>query len=85
MFRELMPLIRTRSLTITVSSLGGGIIRVKVVPQTLESDHKFNHKIGYSSKDEVAKVPESAIAALTNHTALADWPTRRGEQQSLFG
>jgi hypothetical protein len=33
MFIELMPLIESRALTITVAALSGGQIRVNVVPQ----------------------------------------------------
>ena len=56
MFTELMPLIEQRPLTITVAVLNGGRqIRVNVVPQTLEKDGRVNDKIGYSSKDKIAK------------------------------
>src|SRR6266478_4987676 len=65
MFTELMPLIEQRPLTITVAVLNGGRqIRVNVVPQTLERDGKVNEKIGYSSKDKIAKVPDEAVKAI---------------------
>ena len=71
MFTELMPLIEQRPLTITVAVLNGGRqIRVNVVPQTLEKDGKVNDKIGYSSKDKIAKVPDEAIKALTTPLSL---------------
>src|SRR6266850_3560732 len=71
MFTELMPLIEQRPLTITVAVLNGGRqIRVNVVPQTLERDGKVNEKIGYSSKDKIAKVPDEAIKALTTPLSL---------------
>jgi len=74
MFKELHPLIQNRSLTITVAALGGGKIRVNVVPQALESDGQVNDKIGYSHKDTIAKIPESAIAALTTPLSLTGTP-----------
>lgn len=70
MFRELMPLIEHRPLSITVAALSGGRIRVNVVPQLLEKDSKVNDKVGYSNKDKIAKVPESAINALTTPLSL---------------
>ena len=71
MFTELMPLIEQRPLTITVAVLNGGRqIRVNVVPQTLEKDGKVNDKIGYSSKDKIANVPDEAIKALTTPLSL---------------
>jgi PRTRC genetic system protein E len=71
MFTELMPLIEQRPLTITVAVLNGSRqIRVNVVPQSLERDGKVNDKIGYSSKDKIARVPEEAIKALTTPLSL---------------
>lgn len=70
MFRELMPLIEHRPLSITVAALSGGRIRVNVVPQMLEKDGKVNDKVGYSNKDKIAKVPESAMTALTTPLSL---------------
>jgi len=71
MFTELMPLIEQRPLTITVAVLNDGRqLRVNVVPQTLEKDGKVNDKIGYSSKDKIAKVPDEAIKALTTPLSL---------------
>ncbi|MBZ5490268.1 MAG: PRTRC system protein E [Acidobacteriia bacterium] len=74
MFRELMPLIEHRPLSITVAALSGRRIRVNVVPQVLEKDSKINDKIGSSSKDKIAKVPESAINALTTPLSLTGTP-----------
>ena len=74
MFRELMPLIENRPLTITVAALSGGRIRVNVVPQGLEKDSKINDKVGYSNKDKIAKVPEAAINALTTPLSLTGTP-----------
>jgi PRTRC genetic system protein E len=74
MFKELHPLIQNRCLTITVAAMGGGRIRVNVVPQTTESDNKINDKIGYSHQDKVAKVPASAITGLTTPLSLTGSP-----------
>jgi PRTRC genetic system protein E len=74
MFQELMPLIEHRPLSITVAALNAGRIRVNVVPQLLEKDTKVNDKIGYSNKEKIAKVPESAINALTTPLSLTGTP-----------
>jgi PRTRC genetic system protein E len=74
MFRELMPLIESRPLSITVAVLTGGLIRVNVVPQQLDKDSKVNDKIGYSNKEKIAKIPESAICALTTPLSLTGTP-----------
>src|SRR6266404_3196217 len=74
MFRELMPLIESRPLSITVAVLTGGRIRVNVVPQHLDKDSKINDKVGYSNKDKIAKVPEAAINALTTPLSLTGTP-----------
>jgi PRTRC genetic system protein E len=74
MFRELMPLIEHRPLSMTVAALSGGRIRVNVIPQMLEKDGKVNDKVGYSNKDKIAKVPESAITALTTPLSLTGTP-----------
>src|SRR6266404_2191809 len=70
MFTELMPLIEQRPVTITVAVLKSRQIRVNVVPRSLEKDGKVNDKIGYSSKDKIAKVPDEAINALTTPLSL---------------
>jgi PRTRC genetic system protein E len=74
MFIELMPLIESRPLTITVSALSEGRIRVNVVPQALAKDSKVNEKIGYTQKDKIAKIPDSAIHALTTPLSLTGTP-----------
>jgi PRTRC genetic system protein E len=74
MFKELHPLIQNRPLTITVASVGGGKIRVNVVPQALESDSKVNDKIGYSHKDKIAPIPGNAISALTTPLSITGLP-----------
>jgi PRTRC genetic system protein E len=70
MFRELKPLLEKRTLSITVSALSDGRIRVNVVPQRLDQDGKINEKIGYANKEKIAAVPESAIEALTTPLSL---------------
>ena len=74
MFIELMPLIERRAITVTVVALSGGYIRVNVVPIALAEDNKVNDKIGYSNKDKIAQVPESAIHALTTPLSLTGTP-----------
>lgn len=70
MFRELMPLLEKRSLSITVSALSDRRIRVNVVPQRLDQDGKINEKISYANRDKIAPVPQSAIEALTTPLSL---------------
>ena len=74
MFIELMPLIQRRAITITVAALPEGRIRVNVVPTALTEDGKVNDKIGYSNKDKIAAIPESAIHALTTPLSLTGTP-----------
>jgi PRTRC genetic system protein E len=74
MFSELMPLIERRTITITVAALNQGHIRVNVVPAALVEDGKVNEKIGYSNKDKIAQIPESAIHALTTPLSLTGAP-----------
>lgn len=74
MFTELMPLIESRPLTITVAALSEGQIRVNVVPQVLAKDSKANEKIGYANKDKIAEIPESAIHTLTTPLSLTGTP-----------
>jgi len=75
MFAELMSLIEQRPVTITVAVLGGtNLIRVNVVPKSLDKDKQVNEKIGYSNKDKIAKVPDEAIEALTTPLSLTGTP-----------
>lgn len=74
MFKELMPVIADRPCTITVASLPEGKIRVCVIPQSQDKDGKVNEKVGYQAEKEVAKIPESAINALTAPVALTGTP-----------
>jgi PRTRC genetic system protein E len=70
MFTELKQLLAKRSLTITVALLDNGQIRVNVVPHVRPEDSKINEQIKYSSKSEVASVPEEAIKALTTPVSI---------------
>jgi PRTRC genetic system protein E len=72
MFKELMPVVADRPLTITVAALADGKIRVCVVPQSLEKDGKVNDKVGYHK--EVTKIPDASIKALTTPLALTGTP-----------
>ncbi len=74
MFSELMPLIERRTITITVAALNQGDIRVNVVPAASAEDSKVNEKIGYSNKDKIAQIPESAVHALTTPLSLTGAP-----------
>jgi PRTRC genetic system protein E len=75
MFTELMPLIEQRPVTITVAVLNGtNLIRVNVVPKTLERDDQVNDKVGYSNKDKITKIPDAAIRALTTPLSLTGTP-----------
>ena len=70
MFTEIKKLIAKRSLTITVSMLDNVQIRVNVVPHARPEDKKVNEQLSYSSKNEVASVPEEAIKALTTPLSI---------------
>lgn len=70
MFTELVPLLKLRSLTITVASVEGEQIRVNVVPHARPEDKKINEQISYSHKNEVASVPEEAVKALTTPISI---------------
>jgi PRTRC genetic system protein E len=72
MFKELMPVIADRPLTITVAALADGKIRVCVVPQSQDKDGKINDKVGYQK--EVVKIPDTSIKALTTPLALTGTP-----------
>src|SRR5258707_1555092 len=70
MFKELMPVLKRRPITLTVSSLDGDLVRVNVVPQGLDEDKKVNDSIPYSSKEKVAKIPDQAMKGLTTARCL---------------
>jgi PRTRC genetic system protein E len=70
MFTDLKQLLAKRSLTITVALLDNGQIRVNVVPHVRPEDSKINEQIKYSTKSEVAPVPDEAIKALTTPISI---------------
>jgi PRTRC genetic system protein E len=74
MFTELMPLIRHRPLTLTVAAVDETQIRVNIIPKPTDKDQSANKGIGYSHDKEVAKIPESAITALTTPLSLTGTP-----------
>jgi PRTRC genetic system protein E len=74
MFRELMPLIKTRPLTITVSVEGDSRVRLNVVPKPITKDKAANDKIGHTHSKEVAPIPDEAIHALTTPLSIAGTP-----------
>lgn len=74
MFRELMPLIQYRTLTLTVAAIDDKKIRVNVIPGKTEKDKAANKEIGHSHSKEVAPIPESAITALTTPLSLTGTP-----------
>jgi PRTRC genetic system protein E len=71
MFQELLPLLTNRAVTMTVAGIGGGRIRLNVIPQGLKADEETNAKINHSNRDEVAAVPDSAIKALTTPLSIS--------------
>jgi len=71
MFAELYALLTQRSLTITIAALSEGQIRVNVIPHSRPEDTKINEQITYSHKDEVARIPEAAVKALTTPISLS--------------
>jgi PRTRC genetic system protein E len=74
MFTELMPLIQSRPLTITLAPVGEQQIRVNVIPQATEKDKKANNQVGHSHSKEVAAIPEKAIKGLTTPLCLTGTP-----------
>ena len=70
MFAELYPLLAQRSLTITIAALSEGQIRVNVIPHSRPEDTRINEQITYSHKDEVARIPDPAVKALTMPISL---------------
>jgi PRTRC genetic system protein E len=70
MFAELNPLLAHRSLTITVAALNEGQIRVNVIPHSRAEDARVNEQITYAHKNEVARIPDAAVKALTTPISL---------------
>jgi len=57
-----------------VAAFNEGRIRVNVVPAPLAEDSRVNDEIGYSNKDKLAQIPESAVCALTTPFSLTGAP-----------
>ena len=72
MFRELMPIIENRALTITVVRVLDGKIKLCVVPHALEKDDEINKKVGY--RKEIPKISERALKALTTPLSIEGTP-----------
>lgn len=72
MFRELMPIIENRALTITVAQVSDDKIKLCVVPHALEKDDEINKKVGY--RKEVPKISEQALKALTTPLSMEGTP-----------
>ncbi len=71
MFQELHPLLKQRSLTITIAALNGEQIRVNIIPHSRPEDTKANEQIKHSHKDHVAGIPEAPVQS-PNHTDFID-------------
>ena len=68
MFKELMPIIQDRPLTITVVHVRDGKIKLCVVPHSQEKDGEINKRVGY--RKEVPKISDQALKALTTPLAI---------------
>jgi PRTRC genetic system protein E len=68
MFKELMPIIVDRPLTITVVYLRDGRIKLCVVPHSQEKDEAINKRVGYHK--EVPKISDQAVKALSTPLAI---------------
>ncbi len=74
MFKQLLPLVAKRPLTITVVAVEGDKLRLNVVPHSLEKDGEINDKITHAHKNEVAAIPDGAIKALTTPLSVLATP-----------
>lgn len=74
MFKQLLPLVTKRPVTITIVGIEGGQLRLNVVPHSMEKDGEINDKITSTSRDEVAAIPEGAIKALTTPLSVLATP-----------
>jgi PRTRC genetic system protein E len=68
MFKELMPVIQDRPLTITVVYVRDGKIKLCVVPHSQEKDEEINKRVGY--RKEVPKISDQALKALSTPLAI---------------
>lgn len=74
MFKQLLPFVAARPLTITIAGVEDGKIRLNIVPHSMEKDRQINEKITHANRDEIAAVPESAIQALTTPLSVVGTP-----------
>ena len=74
MFQELMPLIKSRPLMITVASEGDSKVRVNVIPKPIDKDKAPNNKIGGVHSKEVAPIPDEAVTGLTTPLCITGTP-----------
>lgn len=74
MFTELMELMKNRAIVITASALDEIRIRVNFIPQKNEDDDKVNREIQSGHEKEVAKLPQTALDALTTPLCLTGTP-----------
>lgn len=72
MFKELLPIIQDRPLTITAVHIGDGRLRLCVVPHSQEKDSEVNKRVGY--RKEVPKISEQALKALTTPLSIEGTP-----------
>lgn len=63
MFKELLPIIEDRPLTITVVHVRDGKIKLCIVPHSHEKDAEINKKVGH--RKEVPNISNQALKALT--------------------
>jgi len=72
MFKELLPIIQERPLTITAVHIGDGRIRLCVVPHHQEKDSEVNKRVRY--RKDVPKISDKALKALTTPLAIEGTP-----------
>ncbi|MGH7744930.1 MAG: PRTRC system protein E [Candidatus Dormibacteria bacterium] len=68
MFKELLPIIEDRPMTITVVHVRDGKIKLCVLPHSHEKDGEINKKVGYDK--EVPKISDQALKALATPLAI---------------
>jgi PRTRC genetic system protein E len=72
MFKELMPIIVDRPLTITVAYIRDGRIKLCVVPHSHEKDEAINKRV--ANRKEVPKISDQAVKALSTPLATEGSP-----------
>jgi PRTRC genetic system protein E len=74
MFKQLLPFVAARPLTITIAGVEDGKIRLNIVPHSTEKDRRINDKITHANRDDIAAVPDSSIQALTTPLSVVGTP-----------